>query len=566
MKLIGLDVGTKRIGVAKADSSTKIAVPDGFVNVNGQEFAEIARIARMYSTSTFVVGLPRNNSGEETKQSLYARSFARQLAMSIPNARIYFEDESLTSVEAERRLKERKKKYQKGEIDSEAASIILQDFLERIISNGKIIENAYTSEQAKIESDAEKGVEATEETTEKTGKKMVKTAKVGKSKGKKKTGLIIGIVLGALVLLGGAGFGVALLWYTNALKPLSDSACKFASAEEEAATTEVDETDGCRFKQFEVKDNDTVTAIATNLKEAGLIRSDLAFKIYVKLNNSSLKYGIYNFRQTMSTEDIVKKLVEGAPADNVFNITILPGETIADIKKKLKEIGYTDEQINEAFTKKYTNKVLRGLYDANGNLSAVAQPRSVQLEGYIYGDTYQFYNDEALEKVLSTMIDALGDVVQNKNLEARFKDQGLTLRQGIILASIVQKEAKTEDMKGVAQVFLNRIRIGMSLGSDVTATYAADLDDPARKTLVSNADVLAHDSLYNTRLHTGLTPGPISNPGVNALEAVATGDDSKRSMYFFLTGDDGKMYYSSTEEGHNQNIRDHCQTLCGVAL
>ena len=98
MKLIGLDVGTKRIGVAKADSSTKIAVPEGFVNVNGQEFAEIARIARMNSTSTFVVGLPRNNSGEETKQSAYVRNFARQLAMSIPNTRIYFEDESLTSV------------------------------------------------------------------------------------------------------------------------------------------------------------------------------------------------------------------------------------------------------------------------------------------------------------------------------------------------------------------------------------------------------------------------------------------------------------------------------------
>lgn len=168
MKLIGLDVGTKRIGVSKADTSTKIAVPDGFVNVNGQEFAEIARIARMYSTSTFVVGLPRNNNGEETKQSLYARNFARQLAMSIPNTRIYFEDESLTSVEAERRLKERKKKYQKGEIDAEAATIILQDFLERIASNGKVvIESAYTSEQAKIENDEEGGSEV----VDKTGKK-----------------------------------------------------------------------------------------------------------------------------------------------------------------------------------------------------------------------------------------------------------------------------------------------------------------------------------------------------------------------------------------------------------
>lgn len=153
MKLIGLDVGTKRIGVAKADSTTKIAVPDGFVNVNGQEFAEIARLARLYSTSTFIVGLPRNNSGEETKQSLYVRNFARRLAMSIPNTRIYFEDESLTSVEAETRLKARKKHFEKGEIDAEAATIILQDFLERLMSNGKIADSAYTSEQAKVEND-----------------------------------------------------------------------------------------------------------------------------------------------------------------------------------------------------------------------------------------------------------------------------------------------------------------------------------------------------------------------------------------------------------------------------
>ena len=551
MKLIGLDVGTKRIGVAKADSSTKIAVPDGFVNVNDQEFAEIARIARMYSTSTFVVGLPRNNSGEETKQSLYVRNFARQLAMSIPNARIYFEDESLTSVEAERRLKQRKKNFQKGEIDAEAASIILQDFLERLISNGKIAENAYTSEQAKIENDAEVEADPDNKTTvkkmKKTGKKPRKVLKT------------ILITLITLIVLGGVGFGGAWLWYNNQLLPVVENAnCKFKTPEEEASSTDTDETDGCRYKQFTVKDNDTSAVIAENLKESGLIRSDLAFKIYVKLNRPSLKYGIYNFREAMSTEEIISRLTEGAPTDNVFNITVLPGETVEDVKKKLLDYGYNADDIKYAFEKQYKNKVLKGLYDESGNLTSVDQPRSVQLEGYIFGDTYQFYKEENLEKIVSTMINALGDVVDGNDLEAKFKEKGLTLREGIILASIVQKEAKTADM--------NRLRIGMSLGSDVTATYAADLADPYRTKLVSNADVLAFDSLYNTRRHTGLTPGPISNPGVEALKAVATGDDSKRSMLFFLTGDDGKMYYSDTEAGHNQNIRDHCQILCNVAL
>ena len=268
----------------------------------------------------------------------------------------------------------------------------------------------------------------------------------------------------------------------------------------------------------------------------------------------------------MSVSEIAEKLASGAASDNVFNLTVLPGETVAEIKQKLLKNGYSNEQINEAFEKNYQNKILQGFYDENGNLSFLGQPRSVQLEGYLFGDTYQFYKGESLEKVLNTMISALGDVVASKNLEARFQAKGLTLRQGIILASIVQKEAKAPDMASVAQVFLNRIRLGMSLGSDVTATYAANLVDPERKLLQSNAEVLVHDSLYNTRFHTGLPPGPISNPGINALEAVANGDESKRSTLFFLTGDDGKMYYSDTEIGHNQNIRKYCQTLCGVRL
>lgn len=115
MKLIGLDVGTKRIG-AKADSTTKIVAPGWLRECEWSGIWLNARLARLYSTTTFIVGLPRNNSGEETKQSLYVRNFARQLAMSIPNTRIYFEDESLTSVEAENRLKARKNILKKAKL------------------------------------------------------------------------------------------------------------------------------------------------------------------------------------------------------------------------------------------------------------------------------------------------------------------------------------------------------------------------------------------------------------------------------------------------------------------
>ena len=141
MKVIGLDVGEKRIGVAKADSSTKIAVPVGFVEVDGLEFEQIAHIAKLNRTNLFVLGLPRNNSGKETKQSLFVRNFAKVMVEKIPNAKVRFQDESLTSVLAEERLKNRKKQYQKGDIDTEAATIILQDFIENITTTKQVPEN-----------------------------------------------------------------------------------------------------------------------------------------------------------------------------------------------------------------------------------------------------------------------------------------------------------------------------------------------------------------------------------------------------------------------------------------
>lgn len=150
MKLIALDVGTKRIGVAKADTSVRIAVPYSAVEVDGNEFKKIASLARAWDINSFVLGLPRNNQGEETEQSRYVRDFAAQLKRAIPGAKVCFQDESLTSVEAEKRLKSRKKGYKKGDIDSEAATIILQDFLEQHAGKPKSKTKAATAKRKSV--------------------------------------------------------------------------------------------------------------------------------------------------------------------------------------------------------------------------------------------------------------------------------------------------------------------------------------------------------------------------------------------------------------------------------
>ena len=158
----------------------------------------------------------------------------------------------------------------------------------------------------------------------------------------------------------------------------------------------------------------------------------------------------------------------------------------------------------------------------------------------------------------------MAEVITQNDLKTKYEAMGLSLFEGITLASIVQKEASSPEQPTVAHVFLTRLNNGIPLGSDVTVSYAVDKVDPFRETYTDNQSALTIDSCYNTRAHGGLPCGPISNPGLSALLAVAEPSDT--SYLYFLTGDDGLMYYSYTESEHIQNIYDHCQELCNVSL
>ena len=145
MRILSLDVGTKRIGVAFADASVRIAVPRSMIPVDGNEFAAIAKQFRLEGADVIVSGLPRNNQGEETAQTTVVRDFIAQLAAYfLENEKkqplIKFQDETLTSVEAEQYLTANTHEFSRkdratGVLDSEAAAIILQDFLESVNFN-----------------------------------------------------------------------------------------------------------------------------------------------------------------------------------------------------------------------------------------------------------------------------------------------------------------------------------------------------------------------------------------------------------------------------------------------
>ncbi len=139
MRVLALDVGTRRIGVAFADTSVRIAIPRDMIPVDGNEFANIAKSLRLEKAEVLVCGFPRNSKGEATKQTELVQEFVENLKQYLTEKgqklpEIHFQDESLTSVMAETQLSRKKELTRKdrkdGIVDSEAAAIILQDYLE----------------------------------------------------------------------------------------------------------------------------------------------------------------------------------------------------------------------------------------------------------------------------------------------------------------------------------------------------------------------------------------------------------------------------------------------------
>ena len=137
MRILALDIGAKRIGMAFADTKVRIAIPRGMVPVDGKEFAAIAKSYRLEKAELIVAGLPRNNQGEETQQTQFVRDFVQRLQAYFAEQEkvqlpVRFQDESLTSVAAESHFGNDISRADRasGKVDAEAAAIILQDFIE----------------------------------------------------------------------------------------------------------------------------------------------------------------------------------------------------------------------------------------------------------------------------------------------------------------------------------------------------------------------------------------------------------------------------------------------------
>jgi len=317
--------------------------------------------------------------------------------------------------------------------------------------------------------------------------------------------------------------GATWLWYTSKLEAVSPG------SEQKVAVT--------------IKAGTGPADIAAILKDKQLIRSETAFNWYVRLHQVADKLQAGSYR--LSKGDDVPRLVRQLTSGDVdtFSVTFLPGDTLEGHEKALKKAGFSESAIAAAFAKTYDLPLFAD------------KPASASLEGYIYGETYEFPANARAQDVLMRSFEEFSALVEKDNLRALYKKQGLTLHAGIILASIIQREVPSViDQQQVAQVFYLRLKKGMPLGSDVTYQYIADKTGQVRSPNL--------DSPYNTRKYPGLPPGPISSPGASALYAVA--HPAKGDYLYFLSGDDGKTYFARTNAEHEANIEHHCQQKCKI--
>ena len=351
-------------------------------------------------------------------------------------------------------------------------------------------------------------------------------------KGKKSVLKIILIILFLIIVIGAIA---VFAWYELSLRPVQDGNL-------ESVIVDIVPGQGTE-------------GIAEALKENNLIKDDLVFKIYCKLNEvNNMQAGTYDLNKNMSVEEIVNKLQAGDVVIKEINVTFPEGKNMRDIAKIISEnTNNSYEDVMNVFeSKEYAKGLIENYWFLTDEIldDSIYYP----LEGYLYPDTYTFESvDVSIDDIIKIMLNQTDKVLSEYQIEINSK--GYTVHQFLSLASVVENEGiSTEDRKGIARVFLNRIERGMALQSDVTTYYAFKVDMGDRDLTQSELNTA---NPYNTRgpnMEGKIPVGPISNVSESAIEATLNPSDS--DALFFVADKNGKVYFSNTNAEHEQIINE----------
>ncbi|MCZ2126881.1 MAG: endolytic transglycosylase MltG [Anaerolineales bacterium] len=290
---------------------------------------------------------------------------------------------------------------------------------------------------------------------------------------------------------------------------------------------------------FRVESGESVSSVANRLQAAGVISSARVFFDYAVYTgiDRSIQAGDFKLSPAQSIMDVAKALQKFNPGDAV--LTILPGWRVEEIAAALPTSGLTIDP--QAF-----------LSAAQTPPPVLAFAGAVGMEGFFFPDSYTLPRSSSLENLLDEIARNFVSKL-TPDLQNGFSAQGLNVYQGVILASIVQREAvKIDEAPLIASVYLNRFAIGMKLDADPTVQYALGFQGDKNswwKSPLSWAD-LEIVSPYNTYLNSGLPPTPISNPSLAALKAVALPQNSP--YYYFRAACNGSGYHVFAETYEEQ--------------
>jgi len=283
-----------------------------------------------------------------------------------------------------------------------------------------------------------------------------------------------------------------------------------------------------------VKPGMVASDIGDLLYNQGAIKSKFLFQIVSKVQGmeNSLQPGEYIFSKNMTMQQIVAMLAKGEASDQ--QITIPEGYTVEQITKLLQE-----KQLVSAGTfKKLAQSFVPYPYMVNNNSTVI-----YKAEGYMFPNTYRITNGTTEEQILGMMTTEFNKQF-TESMRARATEIGLSIKDVIILSSLVEKEAQLpSDRPIIAGVFLNRLRQKMPMQSCATIQYI--LGYPKPELTVQDTEI---SSPYNTYQHMGLPPGPIANPGIAAINAVLYAP--KTEYLYFVADKQGAHHFSKTYDEH----------------
>jgi UPF0755 protein len=282
--------------------------------------------------------------------------------------------------------------------------------------------------------------------------------------------------------------------------------------------------------------------IAAELKAAGVIRSELVFRVWHELHpKPSLKAGEYRFERAATLPQVYERIARG---DIYFHVVTIPeGYTMFDIAKVMEEagLGSAADFLHVAETET--------------QLISDLAPEATSLEGYLFPNTYQFTRTQSLEEMAAAMVHQFRVVAQQIGLGV---GPNSDVPSVVTMASIVEKEtAAPEERARVASVYYNRLAQKMALDADPSVIYAELLAGTYQGSL--HHDDLAVDSPYNTYRFPGLPPGPIGNPGRSALQAALHPDST--DFLYFVSDDNGHHRFARSLEEHNRNVAAYRRSI-----